>query len=56
MEIRQANGEFEEHIKMQTTCTEFIDLLETVRLRRKYLLHLRKVRRTLKENNNIADK
>lgn len=56
MEIRQANGEFEEHIKTQTTCREFIDLLETVGLQRKDLLHLRKVRRTLKENNNIADK
>lgn len=56
MEIRQPNGEFEEHIKTQTTCREFIDLLEKVGLQRKYFLHLRKLRRTLKENNNIADR
>lgn len=56
MEIRQANGEFEEHIKTQTTCREFIDLLETVGLQRKYLLDLGEVKNILKENNNIADK
>lgn len=53
MEIRQANGEFEEHIKTQTTCREFVDLVETVGLQRQYLLQLGKVRRTHKENNNI---
>lgn len=56
MEIRQANGEFEEHIKTQTTCREFIDLVETVGLQRQCLLQLREVRRTLKENNSIAGK
>lgn len=40
MEIRQANGEFEKHIKMQTTCREFIDLLETVGTAKEMLVTL----------------